>query len=325
MIIPQTRTGNIKNITFTDDPYFLEEDVQRIVDIKSVTTTVYRDNPTDVGHIVDRAKGADLIVVDVMTEYSEEVLEQLPNLKYIIAASVGFDYVDIEYCKRSGIGFQNLPGFPSIAVAEQAFANLISLMRKVPQGVQNVIGGGWDSDQFGGVELHGKTLGIIGSGGIGSEISKIGRGFGMDILCHTRNPSAEKAASLGLELFHSFEHVLQNSDFIIIAVPLDDSTRDMFGRAEFDMMKETAYIVNPARQFIITPLALAEAIYEKKIAGAALDFIDTEPFNIFKADLRIQEMIASPNVVLTPHTAWNTTEALQRKGNQLYEVVENLI
>jgi glycerate dehydrogenase len=169
------------------------------------------------------------------------------------------------------------------------------------------------------------VLGVIGAGSIGTEIIEIGRGLGMSIICNTKNPSAKRAKKLGIEKFSELEEVLRKADFVVLAIPANKETEHIINKKSLKMMKETAYLVNPARAQLVDTLALAEAIYNQDIAGAALDMIETEPFDIREADLRIQEMVNSFNVIVTPHIAWNTKEAAKRLEDRVVEAVKRIV
>ena len=206
-----------------------------------------------------------------------------------------------------------------------AVAILIGLLRKVPMAQSYARGGGWDYQFFEGEELAGKTLGVIGAGNIGRELVSIARGLGMDVAVHTKTPSAERAKQLGLKGFSGLDEVLRTSDVVVVAVPANSDTRHLIDAPELARMKPSGILVNVGRGSVVDTLALAKALYEEKLAGAAVDVIEGEPFNMRQADPRIQEMVNSNNVVVTPHIGFNTVQSTQRLGERVLGELEGLL
>lgn len=314
-----------KNIVFTDPTILLPKFINEIKAIPDVSVRMYDSFPVGDEELYVRGKDAEIIVIDVLTEYKESVLRRWPKLEAILTTSVGVNHIDVAYCEKNGIKVINFPGFNARAVAEMALANLISLLRGVPMASRNTMHGGWDYQFFEGEELAGKTMGIIGSGNVGSEMIKIGKGMSMHVMVNTKHPSKEKALNLGIDEFYTLEDVLKKSDFVILTIPANDETKNMISARALSKMKRTAYLINVARAQVVDPLALAEAIYTGEIAGAALDLIDKEPFNLNHADMRIQEMVNSYKVILTPHIAYNTRESAIRLGERIVKEMRNLV
>ncbi len=312
------------NLVFTDPPVVLTpEIVERICRLPGLEVEQYSEFAADEAELSERGKDADIIVTD-LSQY-KTVLRKWPKLRAIITTSVGTDHIDTEYCAQRGIKVVNFPGYNARGVAEMAFAILISLLRKVPMANNYARGGGWDFQYFEGDELAGKTIGIIGAGNIGRELINIGHGFEMNVVAYTKNPSVERAKQLGLQKFWGFNEVLAKADFLVVAVPASNDTEHMIGSSALSRMKPDAILVNVGRGVVVDTLAVAEALYEKKLAGAALDVIEGEPFNISKADPRIQEMVNSNNVVITPHIGGITKESADRLGERLMIELEALL
>lgn len=310
-------------LVFTDPPLVLpSETLDRIRKLPGLEVVVYEEFAADEAELLERGKDADVVVTD-LTQY-KSVLRGWPKLKAIVTTSVGTDHIDTAYCAERGIKVVNFPGFNARAVSEMAFAILIGLIRKVPMAQIYARGGGWDYRYFEGQELAGKTLGIVGAGNVGRELIGIARGLGMQVLVHTKRPSDARAGQLGLAGFSDFDTVLRQSDVLVVAVPANSETHHMIGAAQLAKMKPTAILVNVGRGSLVDTLALAQALYEQRLAGAAIDVIEGEPFNIQLADPRIQEMVNANNVVVTPHIGFNTLQSTQRLGERVVKELEAL-
>lgn len=318
-----TAMDNVK-IVLPDPPFF---DTTRLEGLRSknVDITIYRDLPLDATQLQERIIEADIIVVDLLSTYNEASLGKCQQLRHIVTATVGTNHIDKEYCESRGIEIHNFKNYNSRAVAEMSFANLIALLRHIPLAVQTVRANLWATDYFIGEELKSKTLGIIGAGNIGKELIAIGKGFGMNVICNTKNPTSERAKSLGLEKFSTLEEVLSNSDFVMLSAVTTKETENLINEKTLALMRPTSYLINMGRHFLVDSKALAVALYKKEIAGAALDFVGNEPYQLRGDDLDIQEMINRPNVIVTPHIGFNTKEAMGRLATDVRDVVEKLI
>ncbi|MEK7530728.1 MAG: NAD(P)-dependent oxidoreductase [Patescibacteria group bacterium] len=314
-----------QNLVLTDEPFLLPQFVKEIEALKSFSTKTYYTRAIDSEQLIERAKDADHILVDSVTQYHANVLAKIPNLRTILTTSVGVDHIDLSYCAAHDIKVINFPGFNARSVAEAVFAYILALVRKVPAANAHVRGGGWDTFLFQGIELGDTVLGVIGSGSIGSEVIKMGQGMGMKVMCHTKNPTSEKAKRIGLTSFHSLDEVVSSSDYLVVAVPLDASTTNLISKEVIGKMKKSAIFVSIARGGTIDLFALAEALYEQRLSGAALDQLETDPYNVSLADLRLQEMANMPNVLVLPHIAFNTHEANIRLGERMVSELKKLV
>jgi glyoxylate reductase len=255
-----------------------------------------------VEHLVDK-QGLLCLLTD---RIDAEVLANAPLLKVISVCAVGYNNVDVKEATRRGILVTNTPGVLRETTADLAWALLLAAARRIPEGDRMVRSGrfgGWSPSLLLGHDVHGKTLGIIGMGDIGTAVARRAAGFGMRILYHNRNPSP-LAAEVGAEMV-SLDHLLSNADFVSLHVPLSQSTRHLIGKRELDMMKPTAILINVSRGEVIDEAALVEALKKGWIASAGLDVFENEP--------RMAEgLVELDNVVLTPHIGSASVETRER-------------
>jgi lactate dehydrogenase-like 2-hydroxyacid dehydrogenase len=263
--------------------------------------------------LLQSVKGCSAIIPLLTERMDEEVFKAAgPDLKIIANYAVGFDNVDLEAAKKSGIAVTNTPcDEVNEAVAEHALALIFALARRISESDAFTKGKkytGWSPTAFLGTILQGKTLGVVGAGRIGASLAKrAALGLGMKIVYtnNHKNPDIEK--ELGAKQ-RPLEQLLQESDVVSLHVPLLPSTRHLISTAEFSLMKKTAYLVNTARGPVVNEKALLRALKTKRIAGAALDVFECEP--AIDCDLTDNlELRALPNVILTPHIGSATIEA----------------
>lgn len=230
------------------------------------------------------------------------LLDKAPNLKVIAQASVGYDNIDVAECNARGIRVGNTPRVLSPAVADLAYGLIIDSARKIARGWQHVSSGKWGERKglgFG-VDLAGKTLGIVGMGHIGSRVVKRALASDMRVIYHNRRRRSDDAA-LGAA-YVSFEELLQTSDFVLVTVPLTRETEGMFGKKQFEAMKQGARFINIARGKIVDTEALYDALSSGHIAYAALDVTDPEPLP------GTHKLLTLDNITVTPHIASSTVE-----------------
>lgn len=245
----------------------------------------------------------DALVVRSETKVTAEVLEAAPKLRVVGRAGVGVDNIDIEAATRCGVLVLNAPTGNTIAAAEHAVAMMMALARNIPAADRTMREGRWDRKKFTGTELREKTLGVLGLGKIGFEVARIaGEGLRMRVIAHDPIATVERAEQAGAELVE-LETVLRESDVISVHVPLTDRTRGMIGAAELGRMKPTARVVNVARGGIIDEQALADAVRNGVVAGAAVDVFTTEPATLDNP------LIGVDGIVVTPHLGASTAEA----------------
>lgn len=245
---------------------------------------------------------ADALIIRSASKIDAEALAAATKLRMIARAGVGVDNVDIPVATQRGIVVMNTPDGNTVSTAEMTFGLMLALARNIPQAHASLASGKWDRKSFGGVELRGKTLGVVGFGRIGRAVAKRALAFEMTVLAYDPYIPADVAADLGVELV-DLDTIYKNADFISLHAVLTDETRDMVNTATIAKMKDGVRIVDAARGALINEADLAEAIKSGKVAGAALDVYPTEPP---PAD---DPLIGLPNVIHTPHLAASTEDA----------------
>jgi glyoxylate reductase len=234
------------------------------------------------------------------------IIAAAPGLRVIALAAVGYNLIDVAAATRRRIPVTNTPGVLTETTADMAWALLLSVARRVPEGDRFVRAGRWQGVYWSlmmGADVHGATLGIVGLGRIGKAIARRARGFGMRVLYHSRRPDPE-AAAVGAE-HRARADLLREADYVVLAVPLSPETRHLIGAAELALMKPTAYLVNVARGPVVDEAALVEALRSRRIAGAGLDVFEDEP-RVHPGLLELEQ------VVLTPHVGSASRATRQR-------------
>src|SRR5437867_6266981 len=269
-------------------------------------------NETD---LVDQIPEFSALIVRSQTKVTADILNAGARLRVIGRAGVGVDNVDVETATRRGIIVLNAPGGNTVSTAEHAFSLLLSVARKIPQADANVRNKNWNKKDFEGVELYDKTLGIIGMGRIGSELSRRAIAFGMRVVAYDPYLSATRARSLQVELVDELDDLLASADFISLHTPLTAETRHLFDRARLQKTKRGVRIINCARGGLIDEDVLAAALQDRHVAGAALDVFETEPL---PPDSPLR---GAPNLVLTPHLGASTAEAQESVGIEIAQSI----
>ncbi len=255
----------------------------------------------------------------------KEVIEKLPNLKFINTSTTGFEHIDIDYCRTKGIQVSNVPAYGSIPVAEFTFALLLNLSRKISEANSQLR----QSDDFvisqlKGFDLAGKTLGVIGTGKIGKNVIKIAKGFAMNVIAYDLFPDFNFAKENSFE-YKSLDEVIVGSDVITVHAPYTKENHHLIGKESISKMKRGVYLLNTARGALIDTEALVWGLKDGIIAGAGLDVLEderelkeevkilsskeAESFKDYKTLLEDHVLINMPNVIVTPHIAFYSTEA----------------
>lgn len=275
---------------------------------------------------IETAKEAEIISVFVDSQLTKDILENLSNLKMIAARSTGFDHIDVNFCEEKGIIVCNVPYYGENTVAEHAFALMLDLSRKIHESVGQVKEEGFAAKGLRGFDLKGKTLGIIGLGRIGQHVARIAQGFEMDILVYDAFPDKKLAKKLNLRYF-SLEDLLKSSDILTLHIPLNEKTKHLINGQNINLIKKGAYLINTARGGIVETAALVLALEKGILAGAGLDVLEEECYikeegqflsEDFYKKCDVKTMLANhilmdkKNVIITPHNAWNSNEAIQR-------------
>ena len=293
-----------------------EEGLKVFKESKELTVDVKTDLKPDA--LKEIIKDYDALVVRSATKVTKDVIESAKKLKVIGRAGVGLDNVDLEAATQKGIIVMNTPAGNTISTAEHTFSMILALSRNIPQANASTKKGEWKRSKFMGVELYGKTLGIVGFGRIGSEVAKRALSFGMKILAYDPFLSAEVAESIGVEIAE-LKKVLQEADYITVHTPLTDETRHMISDKEFALMKKGVRVINCARGGIIDEVALVSAIKEQKVSGAAMDVFETEPLSAES------ELLKLDNVIITPHLGASTEEAQVNVAIEVAEIVRDAL
>ena len=259
------------------------------------------------------------LVVRSQTKVTAKVVAAARALKAIGRAGVGVDNVDVEAATRRGIIVMNTPGGNTVSTAEHAFSLLVSIARNIPQADASVRAGKWDRKSFEGVELNGKTLGILGMGRIGTEIARRGIAFGMRPIAYDPYLSPSRARSLQVELFEDLNEVLARADFVTLHMPITGETKHLLDRDRLALMKKGVRVVNCARGGLIDEVALYDALQSGQVAAAALDVFEVEPP---PADFPLRQL---KNVVFTPHLGASTLEAQESVGIEIAEAIRSVL
>lgn len=275
---------------------------------------------------VSKFKDLEIISVFVHSKIDEKVLQSMPNLKLVTTRSVGFDHIDLKACNDRGISVCYVPNYGKNTVAEHTFALILSLSRKIVESVNRTRKGNFDITGLCGFDLKDKVLGVVGTGNIGKYVIKIANGFGMKVLAFDvcKDADLEKEENFS---YVSLQELLKKSDIVTLHVPYCEGTHHLINDEKFNMMRPSAIIINTSRGGIIETGALVQALKTKKIAGAGLDVLEGECDLIEEWELENKEfkskcdekifeenyvLLSMPNVIITPHNAFNTCEALKR-------------
>lgn len=271
---------------------------------------------------------AEIVSVFIYSKLDSKTLEQLPQLKLIATRSTGYDHIDTAWCAEHGITVCNVPIYGENTVAEHVFALLLAISHRLREAMERARSGRFSPQGLEGFDLQGKTLGVIGTGSIGQHVIRIAKGFAMEVVAFDLKPDAAAAGDLDFR-YVSMEELLAVADIVTLHVPALPQTENMIDAAAFARMKPGAVLINTARGSIVDPRALIEALTSGKLSAAGLDVLPDEPSireeaelisSIYEKKRDIRDLVAShvllnmPNVVVTPHSAFNSREAIGRIG-----------
>lgn len=288
---------------------------------------------------VAQAQGAQAVSIFVKSELHKNLLEQLPDLKLIATRSMGYDHIDVEYAKSKGILVNNVQTYASHPVAEFTFALMLAVMRRIyPAYNQLREGTDFDIRGLGGFNLFGKTLGIVGTGRIGKNVAAIAKGFGMHVIAFDTHPDDAFASTQGVS-YVPLDALVSQADVISIHVPYMKETHHLLNAELFANMKKGVVFINTARGEIVDTHALVKALKDGTVWGAGLDVLEEERALKEEADVLIKEkpgvnyelltanhiLIDMPNVVVTPHIAFETAEAMQEISRVTAETIANFL
>lgn len=271
------------------------------------------------------AEEAEIVSVFIYSDLDKEVLDKLPNLKMVSTRSTGYDHIDLEECKRRGIVVSNVPYYGENTVAEHAFGLILSLSRKIYKAVMRTSKLDFSLGNLRGFDLKNRTIGVVGSGRIGLHVVRIAKGFGMNVLVYDTRQDSLLSEVLGFT-YASFDDLLAASDVITLHVPLNKATHHMLNSENIRKIKRGAILINTARGAIVETEALITALDEGIISGAGLDVFEGEesvkeetallvhhlPDDKMREILLSYTLLHRDNVVITPHIAFYSDEALLR-------------
>lgn len=275
------------------------------------------------------AEHADLEVVSafIRSRFDAGAIAALPDLRLIATRSTGYDHIDLEGCRRAGVAVCNVPDYGDPTVAEHAFALLLAVSRRIVEAADRTRRGDFAMEGLRGFDLAGRTLGVVGAGRIGRRVIRIARGFAMRVVACDPAPDRAAAIELGFD-YVSLDELLRRSDVVSLHLPGGAAAHNLISDAAFAAMKPGAVLINTARGGVVDAAALLRALTSGSLAGAGLDVFADEPLlaeeaQVFRAGrelqpdqlrglLAIDALLRLPNVVVTPHIAYDTTEAVQR-------------
>lgn len=281
------------------------------------------------------ASDAEVISVFVTSKITSSMLSKLPSLKYIVCRSTGYDNVDIKAAKENGIVVCNVPNYGEHTVAEYAFTLLLSLTRKLQDSIDQVRQGQIDHTKLVGTDLAGSKLGVIGAGRIGQRVIAIANGFEMKVIAYDPFPKPEVTKKLGFE-YVELDELFAQADIVTLHVPGGKNNEAIINESTLEKFKDSAVLINTARGDLVDNVALIEALQNGKLAGAGLDVLDGESMididhemallkKSTTKELRLSAELAilekMPNVILSPHNAYNTHQALQRIRRSTAETI----
>ncbi len=274
---------------------------------------------------VSLARDADGIGVFVTSRVTREILDQLPDLKVVAAISTGFDHIDVDACRERNIAVCNVPRYGDNTVAEFAFGLILALARKFRPTFARTARGDFSRAGLQGMDIAGKTLGLIGTGHIGSHLARIAHGAGMKVIAYDPHPKPDLTRDYGV-LYLDLDDLLQQADVISLHVPYTEATHHLINAERLQMVKDTAFLINTSRGGVVDTRAVAAALREDRLGGVALDTFEGEEVWIKEEFLGVSEppaaeleealesfsILHSDRAILSPHNAFNTREAIER-------------
>lgn len=311
----------MKIVIFEVEPWEYETftELQQHHDVEFTNLPLTKVNVQDYGEV-------DIVSTFIYSNLHREVLEKLPNLKAIATRSTGYDHIDMDYCQEHDITVSNVPSYGDNTVAEHVFGLLLTISHKLTDAIDRTRRGDFSQQGLQGFDLRDKTFGVIGTGSIGQCVIEIATGFRMNVIAFDVSPNPELAENLGFE-YVSMDELLGRSDIITLHVPANPKTHHLLDEPEFEKMKDGVVIINTARGSLMNIHALVQAIATDKVAAVGLDVLPDEPTMREEAELLrsfyrkqhdLETLLADHillrlrNAIVTPHSAFNTREAVQR-------------
>ena len=309
-----TKEGTLSQVICADH-FFMSDTAMST--LERIGQVIWADCPSEEAFIQLIHEIQPEVIISEYVRISSQVMDASSTLKGIVGWGVGYDHIDVEAASKRGIYVANTRGSNAESVAEHVFALLLCLSRNILQTEHFVRAGNWISREEAELpsdlvaqDLYKKTIGIIGLGAIGSRVARIAHGFNMRVMAYDPYISTNTAQESEVEL-SDLETLLKESDIITLHVPLTSETRGMISTREFNLMKPTTYLMNTSRGQVIDEEALISALKEKKLTGAGLDVFTKEPIELDN------QLLTLNNVILSPHCAGNSNEALEATSNMV--------
>jgi len=286
---------------------------------------VFEERPLR-AEVVERHADAEIVSTFIYSRMSQDVLEKLGHLKLVATRSTGFDHIDLDFCREHGIEVANVPTYGDNTVAEHVFALLLALSHKMVDAVDRTRRGDFSMKGLEGFDLEGRTMGIVGTGNIGRYTARIAKGFGMEVVAYDIAPDHEAAKRIGFA-YVDLPELLRRSDVVSLHVRGNEKTRHLLSTDEFAQMKHGAVLINTARGPVVDIRALLRALGDGRLAAAGLDVLPEEPAireeaellrQFFEKEHDLDTLLANHvllrmrNVIITPHSAFYTREAVER-------------
>lgn len=305
----QEKLGSNFELTFSEKP-LTSEDLEKIKDVEG-------------------------LVIFINTHITKDILEKLPNLKFITTMSTGFDHIDLSSCKEKNITVCNVAGYGEITVAEHTFALLLAVARRIVESYDRVKDGLFSPEGLTGFDLAGKTLGVVGVGSIGKHVIEIAHGFKMNVIGYKRSPDPELEKELDFKIV-DMDTLLKTADIISLHVPYMPELQHMINDEAFQKMKDGVVIINTSRGGLLDTKALLKYVESGKVKGAGLDVCEAEPALHEEKELLSKNfdteslmhileeemLLHHKNVIITPHNAFNSHEALEMILNTTVENIQ---
>jgi D-lactate dehydrogenase len=288
---------------------------------------------------LSKVKNYDILSVFIYSAVDKKKLDKFTNVKLITTMSTGFDHINLEECKKKNIAVSNVPYYGENTVAEHTFALILALSRRLFGSIERTKRGSFDLKGLRGFDLKGKTIGIVGTGHIGSHVARIANGFEMDIIAYDIKKDKKLKKNYGVK-YVPLDALLKKADIITLHAPLNEKTKHMLNKKNIKLMKPTALIINTARGGLIETNALANFLVKNKMAGAGIDVLEEECF--IKEEMQLLSrrfaqtcdlktlienhiLLKLDNVIITPHNAFNSKEALQRILDTTISNIKNFL
>lgn len=274
--------------------------------------TVFKDKVNNENEIIKRIRDAEIITVNYF-DLTKNIIDNAPNLRYVIVPAVGYDWIDIATCNDRKIKVLNCPTFNSNAVAEHTIGLIFAVSRRTVEANRQILNNQWNPSKLTGIELRGRKLLTIGFGNIGKKIFELAKVIGMEV-------NYANSKTLEAEL----KEKIKDSDIVVLCYPLNENTKGSFNSEKLDLLKHDAILINVGRGLLLDQEYLKEKLINKEIYGAGLDVFDKDE-TLREGRDDIVEIAELDNVVATPHIGFNSVEAFERLSLEVFENVQSIL